>query len=732
MEGIVLTPSNGGSQPFSVKTYGAKGDGVTDDTAAIQATVNVCEAAGGGVVFFPVGVYIVSAEITIVGAAAGIAPPGETGGVTIAGASKRGSRVHATAGFTLFNVSNGAVGNNVKGLRDIWLDGPGKAVANGLAFFSDTGGGYSYQSVFVTNFETGFSFYDSTRGNATDVVVWACGTGVKFGWQSDEHIWDSCSVHNCDVGYKMGQTDGTHTTRVLSANCMVFLGGEIHHCGLGFQLYDASATGVKFLGVYFEANVKDGEVSDSGTPSAYDNVGISFDSCWWDPILANTGGIAIEVFDSAQLEFRNCAAAVYPVFLKFRKDIFASGARLIWEHNEIAGSTGTIMFDTRYYNPGKDSLRFNETITHVVPADQGNLPSSTPAHEMQLTAGTGKVFHQWTRRNSNDNSVANSARIQDVGGVLHIEGVTESFITATNVSALPSASVNYRGCFAFIPGAAGVADKVYVCIKNTAGGYVWMLFTTATGIGAKSLSPSLNQLPYDKTWVEYLPNASTAIRSNGTGTVPSTSGTVSTITSTAASGPMINLVSSGAGAAIADMNAGAPFAILRGTAGDVFGGWFAHCRAMYPDASYDATGASTGSRIWPLAFYGTSQTTLFGADRGGTQNISGFVRAHVNGGVSDTNFQFVTCNNSSTTTADTGMPFTASHVYDFFQWCPVGSTTIYWQVDDLTAGTTASGSATGTLPITTNPLVVASGCSSVDAVARNARIGRLYVEADNG
>ena len=40
--------------------YNAKGDGVTDDRAAIQAALDAAQAAGGATVFFPVGTYIVS------------------------------------------------------------------------------------------------------------------------------------------------------------------------------------------------------------------------------------------------------------------------------------------------------------------------------------------------------------------------------------------------------------------------------------------------------------------------------------------------------------------------------------------------------------------------------------------------------------------------------------------------------------------------------------------------
>ena len=43
---------------FNVADYGATGDGVTDDSAAIQAAIDACEAAGGGEVYFPSGTYI--------------------------------------------------------------------------------------------------------------------------------------------------------------------------------------------------------------------------------------------------------------------------------------------------------------------------------------------------------------------------------------------------------------------------------------------------------------------------------------------------------------------------------------------------------------------------------------------------------------------------------------------------------------------------------------------------
>lgn len=51
---------SGSSIYFNVKSYGATGNGTTDDTADIQAAVDAAHAAGGGTVYFPAGTYKLS------------------------------------------------------------------------------------------------------------------------------------------------------------------------------------------------------------------------------------------------------------------------------------------------------------------------------------------------------------------------------------------------------------------------------------------------------------------------------------------------------------------------------------------------------------------------------------------------------------------------------------------------------------------------------------------------
>jgi len=61
----VVAPTPWPSRVFSVADLGAKGDGLTDDTAALQAALKQAADNGGGVVFVPPGTYIVSQSLVL-------------------------------------------------------------------------------------------------------------------------------------------------------------------------------------------------------------------------------------------------------------------------------------------------------------------------------------------------------------------------------------------------------------------------------------------------------------------------------------------------------------------------------------------------------------------------------------------------------------------------------------------------------------------------------------------
>lgn len=97
---------------FDVRAYGAVGDGSTDDRAAIQAAIDACSAAGGGVVFLPKGTFLIrrplflASRVTLQGSGRGvttITKPASVKSVLTANASALATSVTVTdsTGFTV-------------------------------------------------------------------------------------------------------------------------------------------------------------------------------------------------------------------------------------------------------------------------------------------------------------------------------------------------------------------------------------------------------------------------------------------------------------------------------------------------------------------------------------------------------------------------------------------------------------------------------------------------------
>jgi len=96
------------------EVHGAKGDGSTDDKTALKAALAAAKAAGGGVVYLPVGTYITSEKLTI------------PSNVRIVGDGWVSTMIKAKSGFsgTLFEGENYATtGIKNGGIEHLTIDG---------------------------------------------------------------------------------------------------------------------------------------------------------------------------------------------------------------------------------------------------------------------------------------------------------------------------------------------------------------------------------------------------------------------------------------------------------------------------------------------------------------------------------------------------------------------------------------------------------------------------------
>lgn len=194
----------GGSSSYgvSVKDFGAQGDGVTVDTAAIQAALDSIPV-GGGLVYFPGGDYLVDSTLRVETEGTmllGQGPGNRRGATQVA----VGSRIRATSGLTgaVVRVQRVADDRPLHGVhfRDLSVDGD---------FFGTATDGIVFRS---------------NQGSLTNVNVWNCtGVGLRVkgysGWDTYDSQFTNVKVGYCNVAGAMLDLNGADTQWV---NC-VFL-----------------------------------------------------------------------------------------------------------------------------------------------------------------------------------------------------------------------------------------------------------------------------------------------------------------------------------------------------------------------------------------------------------------------------------------------------------------------------------------------------------------------------
>lgn len=267
---------------FSVKDFGATGDGTTNDTAAIQAAFDAAVAAGGGIVFFPraTSFYKTIAKLTINVSALSTR---YQGALWLMGEGPSLSLIKNTAladaiieytgntaqveayvrvsGLRLLGNNVGSsVGLKVTAAAYVWID---HCTTEGLDF--------------------GFDATDIEQASFRDVNLRYNAHGCRFNGASSVTDANSILFDNCTIG-----NNTTYGALIIHANAVTFVGGSVQYNGTigggtgqyGVKLSEAG-TGygtVNFHGVAFEGNGGAGDVvSDQTTnPCAVNFVGNSF------------------------------------------------------------------------------------------------------------------------------------------------------------------------------------------------------------------------------------------------------------------------------------------------------------------------------------------------------------------------------------------------------------------------------------------------------------------------
>ena len=128
------TNNNAGARTYNIRDFGAKGDGKTLDTAALQAAIDACNKDLGGIVLVPAGVFVIGTVEIKSNVTLHIAAQGKLLG------SADGKQYHAADAIPLHGDTTLRDGNVglifAVNAENVTIEGPGTIDGQGLQFHS--------------------------------------------------------------------------------------------------------------------------------------------------------------------------------------------------------------------------------------------------------------------------------------------------------------------------------------------------------------------------------------------------------------------------------------------------------------------------------------------------------------------------------------------------------------------------------------------------------------------
>lgn len=247
---------------YNVRSYGAKGDGVTDDTAAVQAAIDDPRNSSliGGTVFLPKGTYVVSNLVV-------------KHRVRLVGAGMRLTVLKAKAGSTatgLLTLNQGYAQSS--DIQDLSIVGGGNAGQHGIHFVAtgivpDNNGGWwdsGLRRVHISGFAGdcirlvggGGPNYNQLLPHqflsfeAVDLLATATGHAIYSEGQVGQVTLTSCTINGPGL---TGGTTVNRLVRIASGYTWRFEGCSIQDQRIGISIASGQdASGITIDGCYFE------------------------------------------------------------------------------------------------------------------------------------------------------------------------------------------------------------------------------------------------------------------------------------------------------------------------------------------------------------------------------------------------------------------------------------------------------------------------------------------------
>lgn len=382
-----------GEVVWDVKGYGAVGDNGTDDTAAIQDTIDAAHNAGGGVVFLPAGTYKVSAPLTVYA------------GTTIVGAGREASciRQYATSGATIYGRDVASVK-----LTDFFIEGPGSGTGIGIDFGWTTFGNtpfLNFLNLLVKNFGA-----DGIRLQTPIVSSFVNVTSQN----NNEHGFNlteggtSCVFQGC-----WARENGSAGYRWYQSVYQNLSGCAADNNGIGYLVIDSQSIG--FFGCGCEGSINN-NATYNGTNWKFDNSSVcSLYACW----ITNNRNLGVHVTNSAnaiELDVADNspnASAVYFIQTDSGTNTTITSLHNSTANNLFAGTTTII-------NDGTGTLINNAVQTGGIRLADGEVFAGTTQH-LKLFAGTNKLVKTSLLRQDDTTNTYQSGNSVILTGWGHME-----------------------------------------------------------------------------------------------------------------------------------------------------------------------------------------------------------------------------------------------------------------------------------------------------------------------